>query len=59
MATVSRRCVVCENDSSIIVHPQSRKYYMGNSALAFPVPGHLGAGTSDYLDVLYSSLVEE
>ncbi|VAH80726.1 unnamed protein product [Triticum turgidum subsp. durum] len=44
------RCVVCENDSSIIMHPQSRKYYMGNSTLAFPTPGHCGGDTSEKLD---------
>ncbi|XP_051181597.1 uncharacterized protein [Lolium perenne] len=52
------RCVVCENGSCIIVHPQSRKYYMGNSSLPFPILGHLGADTSEKLDfdVIYPSL---
>ncbi|XP_051182578.1 uncharacterized protein [Lolium perenne] len=49
------RCVVCENDSSVIIHPQSRKYYMGNS-LPFPLLVHLGADTEKLdFDVIYSS----
>nr|CDM84560.1 unnamed protein product [Triticum aestivum] len=54
------RCVVCENDSSIIMHPQSSKYYMGNSTLAFPTPGHCGGDTSEKLDFdfIYSSLLK-
>ncbi|XBH73717.1 hypothetical protein VPH35_100783 [Triticum aestivum] len=52
------RCVVCEYDSSIILHPQSRKYYMGNSTLAFPAPGHRGGDRSGQLDfdLIYLSL---
>ncbi|XBH95747.1 hypothetical protein VPH35_086259 [Triticum aestivum] len=52
------RCVVCEYDSSIIMHPQSRKYYMGNSTLTFPAPGHRGGDRSGQLDfdLIYSSV---
>ncbi|XP_071675487.1 uncharacterized protein [Lolium perenne] len=49
------RCVVCENDSSVIIHPQSRKYYMGHSVI-FPLPVSLVADTEELdFDVIYSS----
>lgn len=49
------RCVVCENDSSVIIHPQSGKYYMGHSGL-LPQLVNLVADTEELdFDVIYSS----